>query len=320
MMGMVRCNVPSVFIYGGSALPGRFAGQDVTILDCYEATGAVTTGEMDEASLALLERACLPTVGACAGQFTANTMAMVSEALGLSVPNVSMIPGVYAARAAYARRAGALVMAAIERGGPPPRELVTAVVRAAGAPLLPDGGLVVLKGNLCPDGALLKIAGLKTLVHEGPARVFECEEECARLVEARAYQAGEVLVIRNEGPVGGPGMQEMLGVTALIYGQQMGEKVALVTDGRFSGATHGICVGYVAPEAAIGGPLALVEDGDIVRIDAVSRRMDLLVDDRVLAERLARWRAPSPRHKAGLLGKYAKPGGQGNKGGVSRES
>jgi len=426
MMGMVRCNVPAVFVYGGSALPGRFAGRDVTILDSYEAVGAVMTGAMDEASLALLERACLPTVGACAGQFTANTMAMVSEALGLSVPNVSMIPGVYAARAAYARRAGALVMAAIERGGPCPRDIVTrralenacaivaatggstnaalhipaiaheagiafdmddvgrvfertpliadlrpggrftakdvheiggtgvilralldggyldggsltvtgetmaqvygdaappdgAVVRPATAPLRPDGGLAVLKDNLCPDGALLKLAGLKTLVHEGRARVFECEEDCALVVEARAYQAGEVLIIRNEGPVGGPGMQEMLGVTALIYGQEMGEKVALVTDGRFSGATHGICVGYVAPEAAIGGPLALVEDGDIVRIDAVSRRMDLLVDDNVLAERRARWRAPAPRHKAGLLAKYARQVGQANKGAVTHE-
>ena len=426
MMGMVRCNVPSVFVYGGSALPGRFAGRDVTILDSYEAIGAVMTGDMDAASLALLERACLPTVGACAGQFTANTMAMVSEALGLSVPNVSMIPGVYAVRAAYARRAGALVMAAIERGGPLPRDILTraalgnacavvaatggstnaalhipaiaheagiafdiddvgrvfertpliadlrpggrftakhvheiggtavilralldggyldgncltvtgetmaqvygdaaapdgTVVRAATAPLMPDGGLAVLKGNLCPDGALLKIAGLKTLVHEGPARVFECEEDCARVVEARAYQTGEVLIIRNEGPVGGPGMQEMLGVTALIYGQQMGEKVALVTDGRFSGATHGICVGYVAPEAAIGGPLALVQDGDIVRIDAVGRRMDLLVEDRVLAERRAAWRAPAPRHRAGLLAKYARLVGQANKGAVTHE-
>jgi dihydroxy-acid dehydratase len=426
MMGMVRCNVPSVFVYGGSALPGRFAGRDVTILDSYEAVGAVMTGDMDEASLALLERACLPTVGACAGQFTANTMAMVSEALGLSVPNVSMIPGVYAVRAAFARSAGALVMAAIERGGPLPRDIVTraalenacavvaatggstngalhipaiaheagiafdiddvgrvfertpliadlrpggrftardvheiggtavilrvlldggyldgdcmtvtgqtmaqvyggaaapdgAVVRAATAPLQPDGGLVVLKGNLCPDGALLKIAGLKTLVHEGPARVFECEEDCARVVEARTYRAGEVLIIRNEGPVGGPGMQEMLGVTALIYGQQMGEKVALVTDGRFSGATHGICVGYVAPEAAVGGPLAFVQDGDIVRIDSVSRRMDLIVDDRILAERRALWQAPAPRHRAGLLAKYARLVGQANKGAVTHE-
>ncbi|HEV2334810.1 MAG TPA: dihydroxy-acid dehydratase [Stellaceae bacterium] len=424
MMGMVRCNVPSVFVYGGSALPGRFAGRDVTILDSYEAVGAVMTGDMDEATLALLERACLPSVGACAGQFTANTMAMVSEALGLSVPNVSMVPGVFAERAAHARRAGALVMAAIARGGPLPRDIVTkkalenacaivaatggstnaalhipaiaheagiafdiddfarvcertpviadlrpggrftakdvhdiggtavilralidggyidgecltvtgdtlrqaygaaalpdgAVVREAGAPLMPDGGLAVLKGNLCPDGALLKVAGLKTLHHEGPARVFECEEDCARVVEARAYRAGEVLIIRNEGPVGGPGMREMLGVTALIYGQQMGEQVALVTDGRFSGATHGICVGYVAPEAAIGGPLGLVRNGDIVRIDAVSRRMDLLVEDRVLAERRTQWRPSASRHKAGLLAKYARQVGQANKGAVT---
>jgi dihydroxy-acid dehydratase len=353
-------------------------------------------------------------------------MAVVSEALGLSVPNVSMVPGVYAERAAHARRAGALVMAAIERGGPLPRDIVTkkalenacaivaatggstnaalhipaiaheagiafdlddfarvcertpvtadlrpggrftakdvydiggtavilralieggyvdgacltvtgqtmaqvyggaampdgAVVRAAAQPLQPDGGLAVLKGNLCPDGALLKIAGLKTLRHEGPARVFECEEDCARVVEARAYQAGEVLIIRNEGPVGGPGMREMLGVTALIYGQQMGEKVALVTDGRFSGATHGICIGYVAPEAAIGGPLALVRDGDIVRIDAVNRRMDVLVDDQILAERRARWCAPVPRHRAGLLAKYARQVGQANKGAVTHD-
>jgi len=424
MMGMVRCNVPAVFLYGGSALPGRFAGRDVTILDSYEAVGAVMTGEMDAATLALLERACLPSVGACAGQFTANTMAMVSESLGLSVPNVSMVPGVFAERAAHARRAGALVMAAIERGGPLPRDIVTrkalenasaivaatggstnaalhipaiaheagiafdvddfarvcertpviadlrpggrftakdvydiggtavilralidggyvdgacltvtgetlaqvyggaampdgAVVRAAAQPLQPDGGLAVLKGNLCPDGALLKIAGLKTLHHEGRARVFECEEDCAAVVEARAYQAGEVLIIRNEGPVGGPGMREMLGVTALIYGQRMGEQVALVTDGRFSGATHGICVGYVAPEAAIGSPLALVRDGDIVRIDAVSRRMDMLVDADELARRRAAWQQRPPRHKAGLLAKYARLVGQANKGAVT---
>jgi dihydroxy-acid dehydratase len=424
MMGMVRCNVPSAFIYGGAALPGRFNGKQVTILDSYEAIGAVMTGAMDEATLALLERSCLPSVGACAGQFTANTMAMVSEALGLSVPNVSMVPGVYSERAAYARRAGAIVMRAVEAGGPLPRDIVTraalenacaivaatggstnaalhipaiaheagiafgfddiaavfertpliadlcpggrftakdvhdiggtavilralidgghvdgncltitgetlasvyggaalpdgGVVRAAGSPIAPDGGLAVLKGNLCPDGALLKLAGLKTLSFEGVARVFECEEDCARAVETRAYRAGEVLVIRNEGPVGGPGMREMLGVTALIYGQQMGEKVALVTDGRFSGATRGICVGYVAPEAAVGGPLALVRDGDPVRIDASARRMDLLVDDTEMAARRAAWRPAPPRHKAGLLAKYARQVGQADTGAVT---
>ena len=175
----------------------------------------------------------------------------------------------------------------------------------------------MLKGNLCPDGALIKLAGLRTLVHEGPARVFESEGDCARAVEARAYKAGDVLVIRNEGPVGGPGMQEMLGVTALIYGQQMGEAVALVTDGRFSGATRGICVGHVAPEAAVGGPLALVRDGDIVRVDAAGRRMDLLLGDAEITTRRAAWRPPAPRHKAGLLAKYAAQVGQANKGAVT---
>ena len=426
MMAMVRCNVPAAFVYGGSALPGRFAGRDVTILDSYEGVGAVLTGRMEEAELARLERACLPSVGACAGQFTANTMAMVSEALGLSVPNVSMVPGVFAERAAYARRAGTLVMQAIARGGPLPRDIVTqralenacamvaatggstnaalhipaiaheagirfdlddvarvfartpviadlrpggrftakdvhdiggtavilralieaghidgsclsltgaslaevygaaaspdgAVVHPCADPLLPDSGLAVLKGNLCPDGALIKVAGLKLLVHEGPARIFESEEECARAVEARAYREGDVLIIRNEGPVGGPGMQEMLGVTALIYGQEMGEKVALVTDGRFSGATRGMCVGHVAPEAAVGGPLALVRDGDRVRIDVAARRMDLLVADAELEARRAAWRPRPPRHKAGLLGKYARQVGQANRGAVTHE-
>jgi dihydroxy-acid dehydratase len=426
MMAMVRCNVPSVFAYGGAALPGRFAGRDVTVLDSYEAVGAVMTGAMDEAELARLERACLPTVGACAGQFTANTMAMVSEALGLSVPNVSMVPGPFAERAAFARRAGVLVMQAIERGGPLPRDIVTrralenacailaatggstnaalhipaiaheagirfdlddvarvcartpliadlrpggrftardvheiggtavilralieaghidgncltvtgeslaevygaaampdgTVVRPASEPLLPDSGLAVLKGNLCPDGALIKVAGLKLLVHEGPARVFECEEDCVRAVEARTYQARDVLVLRNEGPVGGPGMREMLGMTAVIYGQQMGEKVALVTDGRFSGATRGMCIGHVAPEAAIGGALALAHEGDRIRIDVTSRRMDLLVDDTELAARRAAWQPRPPRHRAGLLGKYAKLVGQANLGAVTHE-
>lgn len=426
MMAMVRCNVPSVFAYGGAALPGRFGGRDVTILDSYESVGAVMTGMMPEAELARLERACLPTVGACAGQFTANTMAMVSEALGLSVPNVSMVPGPFAERAAYARQAGGLVMRAIERGGPLPRDIVTrraienacavvaatggstnaalhipaiaheagirfdlddaarvfartpliadlrpggrftakdvheiggtavilraliesghidgtcltvtgqtlaevygmaatpdgAVVRPATAPLSPDSGLAVLKGNLCPDGALIKVAGLKVLVHEGPARVFECEEDCVRAVEARTYQAGDVLIVRNEGPVGGPGMREMLGLTAVIYGQQMGEKVALVTDGRFSGATRGICVGHVAPEAAIGGLLALVHDGDRIRIDISSRHMDLLVGESELSARQASWEKRPPRHRAGLLAKYAKLVGQANLGAVTHD-
>ena len=424
MMGMVRCNVPAVFLYGGSALPGRFGGRDVTVLDSYEGVGAVQTGAMEEAELARLERVCLPTIGACAGQFTANTMAMVSEALGLTIPNSAMVPGVYAARAEIAKRAGETVMAILRRGGPLPRDLVTRralenacalvaatggstnaalhipaianeagirftvddvaavfartpligdlrpggrylakdvhdiggvsviireliaggfmhgdcltvtgrtlreehemaaqpdgrVVRAVGNALRPDGGLVVLKGNLAPDGALLKVAGLETLAHEGPARVFDSEDACADAVRKRAYAPGDVLVIRYEGPRGGPGMREMLGVTALIYGQQMGEKVALLTDGRFSGATRGICVGHIAPEAAAGGPLALVRGGDRVRIDATARLIDLLVDPPELERRRTAWVAPSPRHAAGLLAKYAHLVGQADQGAVT---
>jgi len=426
MMGMIRCNVPSIFIYGGSALPGRFQGKTLTVLDSYEAVGGFMTGEIDQATLTGIERTCLPTIGACAGQFTANTMAMVSEAMGLTIPNASMVPGVYPERARIARQAGRLVMQILERGGPLPREIVTrkslengaAIVAATGgstnaalhlpaianeagisftiddvgevfartplignlrpggkytakdvydvggaavviralvesghidgtcltitgktiaeeyadasapdgeviyttrAPITPDGGVAVLKGNLCPDGAVIKVAGLKNLMFEGVARVFEDEEACVDAVRNRNYAAGEVLVIRNEGPVGGPGMREMLGVTALIYGQGMGEKVALITDGRFSGATRGMCIGYVSPEAFVGGPLALVRDGDRIRIDAAARRMDVLIDDRELSRRREMWKPRPPRHRAGALAKYARLVGQAPGGAVTHE-
>jgi dihydroxy-acid dehydratase len=424
MMGMVRCNVPSIFIYGGSALPGRFAGKTLTVLDSYEAVGGFMTGEVDEATLTGIERSCLPTIGACAGQFTANTMGMVSEAMGLTVPNVSMIPGVYPERAHVARRAGRLVLEMLARGGPLPREIITrkslengaAIVAATGgstnaalhlpaianeagiaftidevgdvfartplignlrpggkftakdvydiggtavviralvesghidgscltitgrtitqeygdanapdgsvvyrpdAPIMPDGGVAVLRGNLCPDGAVIKVAGLKNLTFEGPARIFEDEEACVEAVRNRDYAAGEVLVIRNEGPVGGPGMREMLGVTALIYGQGMGEKVALITDGRFSGATRGMCIGYIAPESFIGGPLALIRDGDRIRIDASARRMDVMLGERELEQRQQAWKPAAPRHKAGALAKYARLVGQAPGGAVT---
>ena len=426
MMGMIRCNLPSIFIYGGSALPGRYQDKTITVLDSYEAVGGFMAGEVDAVTLEGIERACLPTIGACAGQFTANTMAMVSEAIGMTMPNVSMIPGVHAERAQVAREAGRLVMEMLERGGPLPREIVTrkslengaAIVAATGgstnaalhlpalaneaglafslddvgevfartplignlrpggkytakdvydiggtavviralvqsghidgtcltitgrtiaeeygeanAPdgeiifnvgnaIMPDGGVAVLKGNLCPDGAVIKVAGLKSLVFEGTARVFEDEEGCVEAVRNHRYSAGEVLVIRNEGPVGGPGMREMLGVTALIYGQGMGEKVALITDGRFSGATRGMCIGYVPPESFIGGPLALVHDGDRIRIDARSRLMDLLIDDKEFAARRQAWQPPQPRHRAGALAKYARLVGQAPGGAVTHE-
>jgi dihydroxy-acid dehydratase len=426
MMGMIRCNVPSIFIYGGSALPGRFKGKTLTVLDSYEAVGSFMTGEIDQATLTGIERTCLPTIGACAGQFTANTMAMVSEAMGLTIPNVSMIPGVYPERAQVARRAGRLAMEMLERDGPLPRDVVTrkslengaAIVAATGGstnaalhlpaianeagisftiddvgevfartplignlrpggkytakdvydiggtavviralvesghvdgtcltitgktiaeehgganmpdgevifptakPITPDGGVAVLKGNLCPDGAVIKVAGLKSLLFEGIARVFEDEESCVEAVRDRSYAAGEVLVIRNEGPVGGPGMREMLGVTALIYGQGMGEKVALITDGRFSGATRGMCIGYVSPESFVGGPLALVRNGDRIRIDAGARRMELLVDDHELGRRREAWKPRPPRHRAGALAKYARLVGQAPSGAVTHK-
>lgn len=424
LMGMVRCNVPSVFLYGGSALPGRSQGRDISVLDAYEAVGAVQTGKMTEAELRLLEMSCLPTVGACAGQFTANTMGMVSEALGMTVPNASMVPGVYSERAGICRRAGRIVMENIERGGPLPRDIVTrdalenacAIIAATGGStnaamhvaaiaheagirftlddaakvldrtpfignlrpggkyhardvyeiggaqvvirelisggymhgdcltvtgrtlwqeaegaalpdgevirplsnaIMPTGGVVVLKGNLCPDGALLKVAGLKSLAFEGPARVFESEDEAVRSVHDRTYREGEVLIVRNEGPRGGPGMREMLGLTALIYGHEMGEKVALLTDGRFSGATRGMCIGYASPEAAIGGPLALVRDGDVIRIDAAKAEISVRLSDAELASRRAAWTPPEPIHKAGLLAKYAATVGQAHEGAVT---
>jgi len=193
------------------------------------------------------------------------------------------------------------------------------IIYPTSKPIMPDGGLAVLKGNLCPDGAVIKVAGLKSLVFEGRARVFEDEESCVEAVRKRSYSAGDVLVIRNEGPVGGPGMREMLGVTALIYGQGMGEKVALITDGRFSGATRGMCIGYVSPESFVGGPLALVRDGDPIRVDAAARHMDLMVDEDELAARRKSWKPRPPRHRAGALAKYAKLVGQAPGGAVTHD-
>src|SRR4051794_15404471 len=419
MMAMVRLNVPSVFVYGGAALPGNWRGREVTVLDTYEAVGAVLAGQMKEGELAELERVCLPTLGSCPGQFTANTMAMVGETLGLSLPGTATLPAVAPERKALARAAGAAVMRILERGGPSPRELVTrmslqnacaavaatggstnaalhipaiaheagirftledfarvakrtpliadlkpggrflakdlhaaggvyAVLKAllqrgalhgecltlsgetletalsnhAGAdgevvrrePIMKTGGLVVLKGNLAPDGALIKVAGLKALTFEGRARVFDSEEACAEVVKRRAYKAGEVLVIRYEGPRGGPGMREMLGVTALIYGQGMGEKVALLTDGRFSGATRGMMVGYVSPEAATGGPIGLVRTGDRIVIDAHRGTLTLDVPKAQFKRRAAK--APK-RELTGVLEKYAAQVGSAYRGAVT---
>ena len=417
MMGMVRCNVPSVFVHGGSALPGQMPGvhgRDLNVVDTYETIGKVLAGDATQDELDAISRACLPTAGACAGQFTANTMGMVSEALGLAPIGSSMVPAVFSERAPLLRRAAKTLMAAVMGDAPLPRDIVTrqalenacAVVSATGGstnaalhipaiaheagirfhlddvaevfartPLIADlrpggqylardmfyiggagvvlrellrtghlhgdvltytgrtlaqelatanapdgqvvrsveqalsldGGLAVLKGNLCPDGALLKTAGLKTLVHQGPARVFESEEQAQDAVQAMRYQPGDVLVIRNEGPKGSPGMREMLGITALLYGQGMGDKVALLTDGRFSGATRGLCIGYAGPEAADRGPIAVLRDGDIVTIDArpEARRISVQLSDAELAKRLAELPAVAAAARGGLLEKYA---------------
>ena len=424
MMAMARLNCPSVFMYGGAMLPGEWRGRTVSTIDSYEGVGAVLTGEMSAADLAAMELECSPTLGSCPGQFTANTMAMVSETLGLALPGSAMLPAPYSDRLALARRAGETALRILRDGGPLPRDLVTRkslenacaavaatggstnaglhlpaiahevgieftlddvadvfrrtpliadlqpggkflardlhyaggvsavlkalldgghlhgdcltlsgrtlkealaaapgadgkVVRSVSAPLNATGGVVVLKGNLCPDGALIKIAGLKSLRLEGPARVFECEEDAAFAVKARAYKSGDVLVIRNEGPVGGPGMREMLGITALIYGQGMGEQVALLTDGRFSGATRGMCIGYACPEAASGGPIALLRDGDRVRIDASAGTIEWLVDAAEIARRRAQWQPRRAERLAGVLEKYARLVGPANRGAVT---
>lgn len=421
MMAMVRLNVPSVFIYGGAMLPGRFEGSEVSILTAYEKVGGYWAGTVEQSTLDAIERVCSPTLGSCPGQFTANTMAMVAETLGLAPLGVSLVPAVYSQRLAIARNAGRSVVRTLLEGGPLPRDLVTrkslenacAAVAATGGstnaglhipaiaheagirftlddveevfkrtPLIADlqpggkylakdlneiggvpvvlkalldggylhgdtsaidgrtlaealagtpdpdcrvvfpcaepihasGGLVVLKGSLCPDGALLKIAGLKTLRFEGTARVFDGEEACVAAVRRRDYREGDVLVIRYEGPRGGPGMREMLGVTALIYGQGMGEKVALLTDGRFSGATRGMCIGYACPEAHAGGALALVRDGDRILIDAESSRIELLIEAAELEDRRRAWRAPDNRQLGGVLEKYARLVGPANEG------
>jgi len=425
MMAMVRLNVPSVFVYGGAALVGTVDGNDVSILTAYEAAGTAMTGKIDRDAVDRLERAAMPSIGACPGQFTANTMAMVSEVLGLAPIGSAMLPAVDPRRRALNRRAGGLVMEILARGGPLPRDMITraslenacAIVAATGGstnaamhipaianeagiafsladaaavfertplignlqpggkyyaqhvdriggvavlvkalidagvmdgatmtvtgrtlgeetadapapdgeiirdpsdPISPTGGVIVLRGNLAPDGALIKVAGLKSLVHEGPARVFESEEDCMAVIRARAYEEGDVIIIRNEGPKGGPGMREMLGPTAVIYGQGMGENVALVTDGRFSGATRGMCIGYLSPEAAVGGPLGLVEDGDTIRIDAEARRMDLIVPEEELAQRRAAWTPrPRPYRLAGAMQKYADQVGSAHLGAVT---
>ncbi|WP_369815433.1 dihydroxy-acid dehydratase [Erythrobacter sp. HI0063] len=424
MMAMLRLNVPSIFVYGGSILPGTYAGRDVTVVDVFEAVGQHAAGNCPLKDLTALEKVACPGHGACGGQFTANTMACVGEAIGLSLPNSNMTPAPYRSREEIAVAAGRQVMALVERNLRP-RDVCTRaafenaarVVAATGGstnaalhlpamaheagiafdlhdvaeifkstpyiadlkpggkyvakdmheaggvymamktlldggfldpepltvtgktlgenieevtwnpdqkvfydvsnPLTPTGGVVGLKGSLAPDGAIVKVAGMARLQFTGPARVFECEEEAFAAVEARDIAEGSVIVIRYEGPKGGPGMREMLATTAALYGQGMGEKVALITDGRFSGATRGFCIGHVGPEAAEGGPIALVEDGDTIAIDAEAGTIDLLVDKAVLDERRLAWQPREHDYQSGALWRYAQNVGPAHEGAVT---
>jgi dihydroxy-acid dehydratase len=411
-MALIRLDVPSLVLYGGSIMPGRFRGRDVAVGDMFEAVGANAAGRMSDADLKALEDVVCPGPGACGGQYTANTMAMALEFLGLSPMGTAGVPAVDPQKDEVGRRCGQLVMELLKRGIQPSHILtrqsfdnaiagimasggstngvlhLLAIAREAGIPLTiddfdaisartplladlkpggryvavdlqraggipllakrllegglidgrqmtvsgrtlgeeasaavespgqdvvrplsnpikPTGGLVILKGSLAPEGCVVKVAGYERVYHRGPARVFDREEDAMRAVTRGMIKAGDVVVIRYEGPRGGPGMREMLGVTGAIVGAGLGESVALLTDGRFSGATRGLMAGHVAPEAARGGPIAAVEEGDMIVFDINNRRLDVEVTEAVLQERLSKWQEPAPRYASGVFAKYA---------------
>jgi dihydroxy-acid dehydratase len=424
MMSMCRLNVPSIFIYGGSILPGSFRGRPVTVQDLFEAVGQYSVGNMSLEDLDELEQVACPSAGACGAQFTANTMATVSEAIGLALPYSAGAPAPYEIRDQFCMTAGQKIMDLIARNIRP-RDIVTRkalenaaavvaasggstnaalhlpaiahecgiefdlfdvaevmkktpyiadlkpggryvakdmfeaggvpilmktllehgylhgdcltvtgrtiadnlskvawnpdqeVVRSADSPLSPTGGVVGLRGSLAPDGAIVKVAGMANLKFRGPARCFDSEEEAFAAVSAKKYEEGDVIIIRYEGPKGGPGMREMLSTTAALYGQGMGDKVALITDGRFSGATRGFCVGHAGPEAALCGPIALVRDGDMITLDADEGIIDLEVDEDVLAARAKDWVEPPASVQSGYIWKYANAVGAARTGAVT---
>ncbi len=424
MMAMVRLNVPSIFMYGGSILPGRYKGKDITVQDVFEAVGAHSAGKISDDELHGIECVACPSAGSCGGQFTANTMACVSEAMGLAIPYSAGAPAPYESRDAYAEASGEAVMKCIALGIRP-RDVVTRkslenaarivaasggstnaglhlpaianeigvdfdledvtdifrstpyiadlkpggryvakdmyeiggvqvlmkalydggylhgdcitvtgetiaeqmekvtfpedqdIIRPVSNPITLTGGVVGLKGNLAPEGAIVKVAGMQKLKFTGPARVFECEEDAFSAVERRDYQEGEVLVIRNEGPKGGPGMREMLATTAAIYGQGMGDKVALITDGRFSGATRGFCIGHVGPEAAVAGPIGLLRDGDMITIDAEEGVLSVDLSDEELETRKKDWQPRTHDFQAGAIWRYAQTVGPAYLGAVT---
>ena len=412
LMAAARLDLPAVFLYGGSSLPGRWRGQDISIVNVFEGIGSFTEGKLSEADLVELEKAACPGAGSCAGMFTANTMAAVGEALGMALPGSAAVPAIDDRLDEYAERSGEAVMRLMEAGITPRRILtrpafdnaITVVMALGGStnavlhllaianeagvdlsledfdrisrrvphlgdlspfgryhmvdldriggvpavmsalldaglldgdaltvtgatvaenlegvalpadqdvihpvsdPMAPEGGIAVLRGSLVPGGAVLKIAGIEEVVFEGRARVFDDEQDALDALYEHEIHPGDVVVIRYEGPNGGPGMREMLAITAGIKGAGLGKDVALITDGRFSGGTTGLCIGHVAPEAARGGPIALVAEGDPIRIDVPNRRADLLVDETELATRRQQWQPPEPRYTTGALAKYA---------------
>ena len=415
LMAMARLNLPSVYLYGGTILPGTHRGRDITIQDVFEAVGAHSRGTMDDAELLEIERSACPTTGSCAGMYTANTMAAAAEALGMSLPGAASPPAVDYRREVFARESGIAAAALLYEDGPRPRDVLTrdafenaiavvmalagstnavlhllAIAREAGVelrledfdrisrdvphlvdvrpagrfvmsdldrvggvpvvmrelleagllhgeavtvtgrtiaqnledlgpadpdgtvvhavkdPIHPEGGTAILRGSLAPDGSVMKIAGAGSLEFRGTARPFDSEHDAFEALTSGAIRPGDVIVIRYEGPKGSPGMPEMLAVTAAVAGAGLGSEVALITDGRFSGATKGYSVGHIAPEAFVGGPIALVEDGDEIVIDAEGRRIDLAVGEAELAARRDRWRPPEPRYRTGALAKYAR--------------
>ncbi|PBC11956.1 dihydroxy-acid dehydratase [Mesorhizobium sp. WSM3859] len=424
MMAMVRLNVPSIFIYGGSILPGSYRGRQITVQDVFEAVGQHSVGTISDAELLEIEQVACPSAGSCGAQFTANTMATVAEAIGLALPYSCGAPAPYEMRDRFNFASGEKVMELIAKNIRP-RDIVTLkalenaatvvsatggstnaalhlpaiaheagikfdlfdvaaifektpyiadlkpggkyvakdmfeaggipllmktlldhgylhgdcmtvtgrtlaenmehvswnesqdVVRPANRPITKTGGVVGLKGNLAPEGAIVKVAGMSELKFSGPARCFDSEEECFEAVTQRNYREGEVLVIRYEGPRGGPGMREMLSTTAALYGQGMGGKVALITDGRFSGATRGFCIGHVGPEAAVGGPIGLIKDGDVISIDAVNGTIEVALSDAELAARAKNWKARKTDYQSGAIWKYAQTVGSARDGAVT---
>ena len=426
LMAMGRMNLPSVYLYGGTILPGTYQGRDITIQDVFEAVGSHAKGAIDDAELRDIERAACPGTGSCAGMYTANTMAAVGEAIGMSLPGSASPPAVDYRREVFARASGVRAAEIVSEGGPLPRDVMTKkafenaiavvmalagstnavlhllamareahvdlqlddfdrigrtvphlvdvrpagrfvmsdidrvggvpvvmrelleaghlhgdcltvtgktlaenlaaadiaapdgdVIRPITDPIHPWGGLAILRGNLAPDGAVVKAAGAEGLVFSGRARTFDSEKAAFEALTSGSITAGDVMVIRYEGPKGSPGMPEMLAVTAAVAGAGLGQEVALITDGRFSGATKGFSVGHIAPEAFVGGPIALVEDGDEIAIDADARTIRVLVDDAVLEDRRSRWVQPAYRYTQGALAKYARVVGSADHGAVT---